>query len=173
MKRLESTVIAATVLLASAAPGVAAAQDCIPCELADLLEGEYEICPDEPSCPCFTADDIDTALAGLDPYMYSWAERPWDQIDHTSLRADAWECTPDGWIAPTVGFDTYIETDECGVIERYMCASWDDTWRAAPHHSWAGTGNALTLEITADEFAECEALLYDWAADAGAPSWSW
>lgn len=172
MTRLHRLAAGSAALLAALAPRPAEAT-CVPAELAELLEEPVEICPEEPVCPCFSADDIDAAFAGMDPYLYAWGRRPWRVSQQTSLRADAWACTGAGWQAPTVGFDTYIETDACGATEAYVCETWDDTWLAAPYHRWAGGGASLSVEITAEEFDACEAVLLDWAEEAGAPSWSW
>lgn len=159
-------------LLAWASPRAAAA-DCVPAELAELLEGDFEICPEADACPCFSAEDIDDAFTGLNDYMYTWGRRAGGIEDQTSLRADSWVCTADGWSAPTVGFDTYIETAACGTIQTYTCEVWDDRWLAAPYHRWAGKGMSVVTEITETEFAACEAVLLDWAADDGTPTRSW
>lgn len=150
-----------------------AAALCIPAELADAFEGEVEICPEEPACPCFSEADVTAALADLDPYAYAWNRRPWGVTDQTSLRGDAWECGPDGWSAPTAGFDTFAETAECGTTSVYYCETWTDTWQAAPHHSWAGDGESVLVEVSAADFAACEALLLDWIDAGDVPMWSW
>lgn len=161
-------------LVGAVSPSTASAT-CIPAEIAEGLEGDFEICPEveEDACPCFSTTDIDLAFDGLDAYAYSWNRRPWGVTDQTSLRADAWECGPDGWSAPTAGFDTYAETAECGTFSTYYCETWTDTWLAAPYHTWAGDGESLVVEVSQAEFEACEAVLDDYIAAEGVPAWSW
>lgn len=176
MRHASAVVLASAALAVSAAP---ASAECIPSEIAALIEDfEGEICDDASACPCFdTADidtaDIDTALSGLDTYSYAWARRANGRVDQTSLRGDSWTCGPDGWSAPTVGFDVYGDETECGTDVTYSCETWNDTWQAAPYHAWAGGGTSGVLDSTADEFAVCEGILNDWIAANGTPSWSW
>ena len=123
---------------------------------------------EDAACPCFAPADLDALLGGQSTYAYGWAVRSDGTTDVLSLRAYSWFQGADGqWRSPTVGADVGWDGGQA------WCATWSQTWLAAPTHGWDSDGVETSIDINATEEALCRGVLEDWIADEAVPLQTW